>query len=294
MTGIDNASIDQLARAPLGAAFLVVAKESGLRPEEVADPSISLQIAAVASDWISVWRSNDHGRTVRHVLERGPELVGFGHDIVAAGDCSWWTAPSAGTVQVYNAWGLQGGKSPSPTDIRGPESAVGMPNSWEQYAQKPKSLMTASYIEDTSSILVGVGYESNDWLFRGEGPIPAWKLNVSPQARVFEVLGPAQWHELCTHYSAVAEDRNSPAFGLLVPDWSAVRQDWDGVHLTFFGWLTAEQSRFTDGRGSSMHWGWEAEATVWLRWVFSSVSPWPDCRLPTQSKVIREPHLPRT
>ena len=288
---IDSESIDQLARSPLGAAFLMVAKESGLPPEEIAEPENCLQIAAVASDWISVWRGGDYGRTKQYVLERGPEFVSFGRDIVAAGDCRWWTAPAVGTLQVYSPR-TEEPAEPTPADIRGPESTTSMADAHERYVQRPRSLMTASYLGGTSSILVGISRRSDDWYFvRREGPIPAWTLSSSAQARVFEVLGPAQWHELCTRYPAVVDYHESPAYGLLAPDWSAVRQDWDGVHLTFFGWLCAAQNRFTNGDGTSMNWFWDAEATVWLRWVFSSVSSWPDCQLPPRSRVIREPYF---
>ena len=288
---MDSESIDQLVRSPLGAAFLMVAKESGLRPEEAAEPMNCLQIAAVASEWISVHRGGDYGRTKQHVLERGPEFVSFGRDIITAGDCGWWTAPAVGTLQVYSPR-TEDATEPTPADIRGPESTTRRANSWEQYAQKPQSLMTSSYLGGTSSILVGISRRSDDWYFvRTEGPIPAWTIGIAAQARVFEVLGPAQWHELCTHYPAVVDHPGSPAHGLLVPDWSAVRQDWDGVHLTFFGWLCAAQNRFTDGDGTSMHWAWDAEATVWLRWVFSSVSSWPHWQLPPRSRVIGEPYF---
>lgn len=288
---IDSESIDQLARSPLGAAFLMVAKESGLPPEEIAEPENCLQIAAVASDWISVWRGGDYGRTKQHVLERGREFASFGRDIIAAGDCGWWTAPAVATLQVYSPR-TEEATEPTPADIRGPESTTGIAHGWEQYAQKPKTLITASCLGGTSSILVGISHGSDDWYFvRREGPIPAWTLSIAAQARVFEVLGPAQWHELCTRYPAVVDHSGSPAYGLLVPDWSAVRQDWDGVHLTFFGWLCAAQNRFTDGDGASMHWAWDAESTVWLRWVFSSVSSWPDCQLPPRSSVIRQPYF---
>ena len=93
---MDSESIDQLVRSPLGAAFLMVAKESGLRPEEAAEPMNCLQIAAVASEWISVHRGGDYGRTKQHVLERGPEFVSFGRDIITAGDCAGGRRPPLG------------------------------------------------------------------------------------------------------------------------------------------------------------------------------------------------------
>lgn len=48
-------------------------------------------------------------------------------------------------------------------------------------------------------------------------------------------------------------------------------EDWDAVHLTLGGFLTAEQVRLDGPEGWTEHRFWEFEQTVWLRWVFSMV-----------------------
>ena len=57
----------------------------------------------------------------------------------------------------------------------------------------------------------------------------------------------------------------------LDPDWSALSRDWDGVHLSIGGWLTAEDvPHDSDGVKTELR-GWGMESTVWFRWSFSSV-----------------------
>ena len=50
-----------------------------------------------------------------------------------------------------------------------------------------------------------------------------------------------------------------------MPDWGAVSEDWDGVHLSIGGLLTAEQVRYESREGWSMLDFWQAEQTFWLR-----------------------------
>ena len=63
---------------------------------------------------------------------------------------------------------------------------------------------------------------------------PLYDLEVSPDARLFEVDGPPACHRLCTRYPAQGEN------GQLVPFRSAGAREWDAVHLTLGGLLTSE------------------------------------------------------
>ena len=61
-----------------------------------------------------------------------------------------------------------------------------------------------------------------------------------------------------------------------MPNWAAVAGEWDGVHMTLGGLLTAEQVRVDGPKGWTQHRFWDAELTVWLRWVFTEVVRLPD------------------
>ena len=44
---------------------------------------------------------------------------------------------------------------------------------------------------------------------------------------MFEIHGPADWHDLCVRYPAKGTEDDR-----LVPNWGAVAEEWDGVHLS--------------------------------------------------------------
>ena len=130
-----------------------------------------------------------------------------------------------------------------------------------------------------------VGEGSSGWLHslpwredRWEPSYHRWCLELLPTARVYEVHGPRAWQALCLAYPApsrLAYPIETPA-ALIEPNWQAVAQDWDGIHLSTGGLLTTERVRW--GRpGAQTHlYGWGVESTVWLRWVFGSVERLPD------------------
>ena len=60
----------------------------------------------------------------------------------------------------------------------------------------------------------------------------------------------------------------------LVPDWAAVAADYDGVHLSWGGFLTAEgYVSDLDGGDVTMLRYWFSERTLWLRDVFGEPVP---------------------
>ncbi|GAA3733787.1 hypothetical protein [Salinactinospora qingdaonensis] len=80
-----------------------------------------------------------------------------------------------------------------------------------------------------------------------------------------------------------------------VPDWSAMARDWDGVHLTFAGLLSAYHVHLTRQGWTSTLWTWETEQTLWLRDVFTHRrEPPPLTDLPTDIPEHDHLHLRAT
>ena len=110
---------------------------------------------------------------------------------------------------------------------------------WESYAQRPvgwriTSTLWGAYSCVDTVIASGVG----DWTQVTSHRRFAAEIDES--ARVFEVSGPADWHTLCVSFPRVNQHPNSPAgIDTLSPDWGRVGTQWNGVHLTFMGLLTA-------------------------------------------------------
>lgn len=130
-----------------------------------------------------------------------------------------------------------------------------------------------------------------EWLRNGEdqrpGPYFLWTVTVSASARVFEIHSPGDWAALAEAYPSAREGlryrpqtsttmARSPDLARLDPDWSKVSEEWDGVHLSAGGWLTAEDVPYQSGGVTTELRGWDMEATAWFRWSFKSVETFVD------------------
>jgi hypothetical protein len=112
-----------------------------------------------------------------------------------------------------------------------------------------------------------------------------WALTVRDGARVYEVHGPADWARLAQTYrrDVTAARGNDvwdrwagakPGRRWILPDWSAVADDWDGVHVSVAGYLSTGGSAISAGAASdTLLAGWDADQTLWLRDVFTDVRP---------------------
>jgi hypothetical protein len=98
-------------------------------------------------------------------------------------------------------------------------------------------------------------------------------LIVPSDATVYEIDGPQAWAELCRRYplGVTASRRHDwyRATGIdarwVIPDWSRVAQDVDGVHLTVAGYLTTAGRAVEVGDGTlTVLAGWDPGATYWL------------------------------
>jgi len=106
--------------------------------------------------------------------------------------------------------------------------------------------------------------------------------HLRPQvgARVFEIDGPEAWTELVARYPVeVTASRRHDWWRStggeerwLLPDWTRVAEDWDGVHLSVLGYLSAAGRRLPAGGDyETVLAGWDPDATYWLADVLEPV-----------------------
>ena len=173
-----------------------------------------------------------------------------------------WFAPFDREAQ----WAVEDpGEEITPDSISTPTSP---PDAWELYAQKPADVVyTSTVVGNTCSVLAAMEHGAGDIYARG--PIARVRLVASDLARVYEVTGPLDWHQLAVRYPAQDEH------GRLVPDWGRFAADWDAVHLTLGGLLTATYVGVESAAGWSELQGWDAEMTAWVRWQFATVQALP-------------------
>lgn len=270
---------DAMLRSPLGCAFLLAAEASGFSVQEIASPRNSLFLCAYASRDIEVWQGPDYYPRIRsEVLRQGQGRRDLALAILEQPAAARWFGPLEPDSQVHVP---RERKAPGPAGLVPPTSPL---SSWERYAEKPKdSTFTSTFVDGTAAIFVGLDLMVGD-LDVGDSQKPhysSWLVKADLVARVYEVDGPQAWHNLCVRYPAAGrKDKQTPDFSgdedRLVPDWLAVAMDWDAVHLTFGGLLTAEQVRVESAAGWTYFWSWNIEQTLWLRWVFTEVERMPD------------------
>lgn len=276
-----NEKAAAMMRSPLGRAFATIAAGSGMSARELTTPEISVWICAEASDDVNVWRATRD--EIRAFLEReATKHEAFLQEVLSQPSVSWWFEPIARDKQI---WVSKDGNPPSEDSLTTPSEP---PRGWERYALKPSEWMfTSTQVGDISPMTTALDYNVGDLrLAFGQPPYAIWRMEVDPSARVFEIHGPNDWHNLCVNYPAEGNSgrdaANEPDFscdpGKLVPDWSQVARDWDAVHLSFGGYLTSEQVRVESERGWTYHWAWDHEKTLWLRWMFNGFERLEDYR----------------
>ena len=99
-----------------------------------------------------------------------------------------------------------------------------------------------------------------------------WPLAPAPGSRIYELSGPTAWTDLVARYPldvslSKRHDwwRTTGVDGpWLMPDWSAVAADYDGVHLTVRGYLTTAGRYLAVGQSGTVLAGWNPDETYWL------------------------------
>jgi hypothetical protein len=203
----------------------------------------------------------DYGEHVRALARRAPSLWEDALRLVGSPAAEDWYADLRRTQQVWvspanssevpdpSRFGTDlspfGGGTPKPRAALWTTTSVGsMPGGWSFYLR--------------------IGEDGR------APPYRLWRLEALPSARVYEVHGPEHWRALCIRYPGEVRE------GRLMPDWPAVARDWNGVHLSIGGLLTAERVVVDAGGSRAQLTGWDTESTVWLRWSFGRMERLPE------------------
>ncbi|MBV9450411.1 MAG: hypothetical protein JO345_31430 [Streptosporangiaceae bacterium] len=113
----------------------------------------------------------------------------------------------------------------------------------------------------------------------GEEVFQIWDIEITSRARIWEIAGPDDWGRLTARYPRdVTVSRRHDWFRMtgrdvswVLPDWPKVAQDWDGVHLSIAGFITATGFATTVGDAATVLIGWDPDQTLWLNDVFTAV-----------------------
>ena len=251
-----NDVAEGLLRCPVGCAFLLTIVRDKVPVTVAATPQQAFGRAVAALRALNPWM-NGFDRVVSAVLSKDSNLALLAREVAAHPGIRWWTDPIDHSRQVLIS---NDEMECAPSRRLPPESVA----HWEAYAQRPLPWRITSTIRGKLSCLdTVIATGSGDWM--EPASYRRYAAVIDETARVFEISGPADWHELCISFPSVNQDRNSPAgAGSLSPDWKRVAEEWDGVHLTFAGLLTTPFVRHNSAAGSTMLWSWDTEGTLWL------------------------------
>lgn len=105
-----------------------------------------------------------------------------------------------------------------------------------------------------------------------------WPIEPMADARVFAITGPQTWATLVETYplrvtrSRLHDWRRTTATDTewFIPDWAAVADDYDGVHLSVYGYLTAPGTAIGLREGATVLAGWSPDTTFWLSDVLAT------------------------
>ena len=270
--------LEDFLHAPLAATFFILAERNDLSPEHVADPATACALAATALGVLDPW-SGDAPTLRASALDAARTLHPLVREVLTDERNTWWQAPLQRHAQLSLT--AQDEARPHPGQITVPTAA---PAPWETYAQKPAgALITSTELPVPegqpirSSAHAALAHGLGDW--NATYPVRQQRLHVAPHAHVAEVHSANDWHnlaagygELTTHPGSDTHLRSSADIDNgLVPTWSALAGDYDGVHLSFAGLLSALYVPVTTaGIGTTTLWAWSWESTYWIRSVFTT------------------------
>ena len=263
---------DDLLNSILGCAFVVALDESGLTPDDVADPKAALWMAAACADEVFRFRS-DYDLVAPGVLALARGKAAQARALIEHPGAAWWFDDVDLRAQAWLS--IHGTPDKfiygTPPDTMAWNRPANPSRSWERYAQQPLGNQSTStlYGPYLTSELVARDERVGDylcWL-----PLAWWSMRFLEDVRVFEIHGPSDWHDLCVRYPTRGTENDR-----LAPNWGAVAEEWDGVHLSLGGLLTAEQNRYESPAGWTFLDAWHAEQTRWLRALRTETKRRPD------------------
>lgn len=113
----------------------------------------------------------------------------------------------------------------------------------------------------------------------GQERFELWDVAISSGARIWNITSPDDWGRLVARYPRdVTASRRHDWFRFtgrdgrwLLPDWPRAAGDWDGVHLSIAGYISATGPAIPAGDAATVLAGWGPDQTLWLNDVFTSV-----------------------
>jgi hypothetical protein len=207
--------------------------------------------------------------------------------VIAAAATQWWATPVALDAQYCTRLLLDDDK-PRPPELAGvparlaawrvdqqrvverPENSSGTwwstPNRWDV----PVTTRDLGNVGPAGLWLVE---DFMDWMRASCWPVAARSARSEVSPRIYEIQDQASWAELVQRFPLDVTDSRRPDWkratgrdgSWLLPDYPAVASEFDGLHLTVYGYLTTAGVAVSTGATSAtVLAGWAPDETYWL------------------------------
>ncbi|WP_029150317.1 hypothetical protein [Microbacterium indicum] len=228
------------------------------------------------------WEARDGDDAIAAEPELRPALRRAAERLVEDPATAWWWREA-----TAEQWAIEADDrdAPDPIDVG---AAL---DQWRSASHASEEEAIRDRASDPHANLSGAWWSTPDGIPVTTGPAPtgepvglrfvedafSWaELTASAvewRGRVFEIRSSRDWAALCRRYPlAVTASRRHDWYrvtgrsgGWLIPDWSRVRADWDGVHLSVGAYLEAATREIpVDDDGATVLAGWSPDETRWL------------------------------
>ena len=170
---------------------------------------------------MEIWRA-DHDLIAAELPALAREKADQAREIIGHPGTAWWFNDIDLDAQAWLS--IEGTLTNfiygTPPNTLGWERPANPSQRWERKAQKPFGNQTTStlYGPHLTSELVGRHDRVGDYMC--EFPLAWWTMRFLEEVKVFEIHGPADWHDLCVRYPAKGTEDDR-----LVPNWGAVAEE---------------------------------------------------------------------
>ncbi|MCG2800612.1 MAG: hypothetical protein L6311_00780 [Cellulomonas sp.] len=263
---------------------------------DVAQTSALLSALARSVDSAMYWQRPDAWDEVLAWPQVRDALLPIAEAILDHPDTSWWSAPVDLRAQVRtrfeHSFATDAARGPAPERLRrwrqstlaheremaierARQPGVSISGTWWVTPVHAGMDVTTRDLADRGSAALWLTEDSIGWESADLDPC------VVDETRVLEIGGPSDWAALVARYPLeVTGSRQPDWYGALdaragrwvIPDWSAVAADYDGVHVSVLGWLTTSGRAVPVGQDATTTLaGWDPDATWWLADVVRAV-----------------------
>jgi hypothetical protein len=272
--------VQALLSSPAGCSFILDMSENlHLGIERISEPNASFWLASSAMDWCDVYSDGGLQERLDMTLDVAKDFKDLALEIAVNPLFAWWYEPLDLDNQIWTSPQMPRGNLPPDPVLIDPFR----PEIWRKPdpPDEDGDPVPDTSLQGTSTLRGGTTSEVMAYAIYAADhvcafPLAAWQVQFEQDVRVYEINQPADWHALCMEFPHRAPD------GRLVPNWQAVSERWDGVHITLGGALSCEQARYEWDDEWSMLQFWHTEKTRWLNRLAITGEKVPDFQ--------REPH----